>query len=151
MSDEAATGLKITVWRSYTPTRPLAHSANTELLYLDSAGKLQQDVFSWQVHEDVWGGIVDQSVRQALSERLVADFDPFLAPEERNFRKLKTFLVELQTAATSENSSWSISAEQTDEDDDVPARLNALLALYNHLLWMHEVFKDLPGASVTVR
>jgi hypothetical protein len=151
---ENPTGLRVTVWRAYLPTRQIViqEAGSESPRYLGSDDDLQRDVFTWQAREDVWGGLTDETTRQMLSQRFREDFDPFLPPDKRDFSKLAAFLAELQTAAQSPQSSWATSAQQIGDDDADPSmRLNPLLAFYNQLLWIYEVFRELPGASITVR
>lgn len=153
VASDGAIGLKVTVWRRYSPERTIIHSTDKEATYFSPDERLLQDVFSWQVREDVWGGFTDTEVAQSLSTRFASAFDPFLPPNQRDFGTFKAVLSELSAAATSPNSYWASSAQQkdTDEDSDASTRVNPLLAFYNQLHWIYEVFKDVPGASITVR
>jgi hypothetical protein len=153
VAGEGATGIKITVWRNYWPERQLVCSKEESQIYFNTDERLQQDVFNWQVREDIWGGFTDETIRQELNLRFIQSFDPFLQPEARGFAKLKEMLAQLYTAAISNESSWSTSAQQFEEDNDgsTSVRLNALLAFCTQLRWIHDVFKDVPGASITVR
>jgi len=111
--------------------------------------ELQEEAFTWVTREDVWGGITDDTVRETLREHFVSEFEPTLAPHERGFDKVARILTEIANSMT--NTSWSSSTEQLDEDDVSPFRLNALLAFHTQLQWMFQVFKDIPGASLSVR
>lgn len=110
---------------------------------------LQQEVFTFQPKEDVWGGLVDSELREALSARFISEFEPVRPPNERGFDRLAAFLVDLRAALP--KGEWSSSGQQLDDDSEQAVRLNPLLAFHNHLSWMHDTFRDTPGASVSVR
>jgi len=150
---EGAPTLKISVWRHYEPGRVVAHYDGGDAApnYLTS-GSLEHEVFAWQIQEDVWGGFEDSALGQKLRDRFFQDFEPFLRPQDRTFSKLSQFLDELRPAAHSSSSGWSTSQQSSRAgNDDLPPRLNPLLAFYHQLVWIHDVFKDVPGGSISVR
>jgi len=151
MAADVTAGVRLIVWRPYMPERLLAMQQDQKgnVTLLGSDAPLQQAAFMWQVREDIWGGIVDAEVRQSLSQRFIADFEPVLPPDDRSFEKLSEFLRRLSPVLV--NSEWSFSAQQLDEDGESGVRLNALVGFFNHLRWVYDVFKDVPGASVSVR
>lgn len=110
---------------------------------------LQQEAFTFQPNEDVWGGLVDSELREKLSRQFISEFEPVHPPAARGFDRLSKFLDELRAAIP--NSEWASSGQQTDEESEQAARLNPLLAFYCHLAWIYETFKDTPGASISVR
>ena len=109
----------------------------------------QQEAFIWHLREDIWAGVTDEETRLSLSERLRSDFQPSLAPAERALPKLKQFLVDATDAVKA--AEWSDSNHQAEQDGMTAFRLNPLLAFYLQLEWMYDVFKDLPGASVSIQ
>jgi hypothetical protein len=152
MAVESSVGVRITIWRPYTPERQLAFQleSNEPLMLVRPEMQLQQEAFAWQVREDVWGGVTDADRRLELSQRTIADFEPILPPSQRSMEKFRQLLDAVSAAI--ENTEWSDSAQQLDEDDaDTPYKLNALLCFHLQMRWIYDVFKDTPGASVSVR
>lgn len=151
MGIDISAGFRVTIWRPYTPVRALtlkdAGSENMTLLGPEAV--LQQEAFTFQPKEDVWGGLVDSDAREALSVRFISDFEPVRPPSERGLDRLAAFLVDLREALP--KGEWASSGQQLDEDSEQAVRLNPLLAFYSHLAWMYDTFKDTPGASVSVR
>jgi hypothetical protein len=124
------------------------HDAET-LTLVGPDVRFQQESFSWQAREDIWGGVVDSDLRQQISQRVIDEFEPVLPPDQRSMDKLRELLDALIAAIP--EAEWSESGEQLEEDGETPYKLNALLAFYSQMLWIYEVFKDTPGASVSVR
>ena len=151
MAIESSVGVRVTIWRPYAPDRPLAfQSADSETLRLVSPEmQFQQEAFTWQAREDIWGGVVNAEVRERLSQRFITDFEPVLPPSERGMEKLQALLAELAVAIP--EAEWSASGQQVEDDGETPYRLNSLLAFHAQMRWLYEVFKDVPGASVSVR
>ncbi|MGC1304388.1 MAG: hypothetical protein WA840_18635 [Caulobacteraceae bacterium] len=110
---------------------------------------LQQEAFTFQPTEDVWGGLVDSELREKLSMQFISEFEPVRPPSERGFDRLAVFLNELRAAIP--KGEWASSGQQLDDESEQALRLNPLLAFYSQLAWIHETFKDTPGASVSVR
>lgn len=149
---EPAAGLRVTVWRSYSPKRALAYKPidGEVVSHLDDEAQLQQDVFCWQTSEDIWSGLSDEALRRSFRDRLLSEFDPFRPPEERSLQSLSRYVEDLRSVATSGPSEWANSAHRF-AGDDRAARFNPLLSFYNQLSWIVEVFLDVPQASVSVR
>ena len=121
-------------------------------MYFSDVDELRRDVFAWQVHEDIWGGIEDPNLREKLREEFVVAFGPFNQRREGNFDQLSTYLQQARVALRSAASAWSISGQLSlGQNEDSPTRINAFLAFYNQLLWIYETFKDVPAVSITVR
>lgn len=110
---------------------------------------LQQEAFTFQPKEDIWGGLVDSEVRERLSVRFISEFEPVKPPSERGLERLHAFLNDLKDAIP--KGEWASSGQQLDEEGDQAIRFNPLLAFYTHMAWVHDIFKDAPGASVSVR
>jgi hypothetical protein len=151
MAGDTSAGVRITIWRPYTPDRPLAiQSSETDSVRVVGPDlPLQQEAFTWQVREDIWGGLVDSDLRQALSQRFISEFEPVLSPNQRSVEKLRALVEEIETALP--KSEWSESGQQLEDDGETPYRLNPLLGFFTQMSWLCEVFKDTPGASVSVR
>lgn len=151
MTQESSLGARISIWRPFTPEKSLTfhtgQSKNVTVVGPEMA--FQQEAFTWNAREDVWGGLIDSEIRTQLSERLIGDFQPTLPPMDRGITKLENFLEAAEAAAV--NSEWSNSGQQLERDGETPVRLNSLLAFCVQLRWICQVFKDIPGASVSVR
>jgi hypothetical protein len=144
----------VTVWRAFSHGRPLAYQTNTkaEAKVFGEEETLLQDVFCWQVREDVWSGLADEEVRIAMRQRFLDEFQPTLPPSQRTIRALTEFIAVLEPIACGQHSEWADSAMQEEEDESrKPYRLNPLLAFHRQLTWIRDVFVDIPGASVSVR
>ena len=151
MLTDTSAGLRITVWRPYTPDRPLTIRVGTDdtISAVGPDMQLQQEAFTWQVKEDVWGGLADSELRQQLSQKLITDFEPVLPPTQRGMTKLGALLGELDDAKSA--AEWSSSGQQLHDDGETAVRLNSLVAFLSQLTWLYDVFRDVPGASVSVR
>jgi hypothetical protein len=64
---------------------------------------------------------------------------------------LTEFLDEAQRVINVGQAEWTVSQDAPFDDEDVPYRLNPLLALKLHLEWLASIFRDQPGVSVSVR
>jgi len=150
---EGQTKVRVTIWQPYFAGRMLAFGASNletlELLERDT--ELQREIFTWPVAEDVWAGIVDDDARTRLRDKFINDFQPMVTPAARSMSRLGAFVEELKTVAYSNASDWSTSETGAPESNETSFMINAGLAFYHHLAWMHEVFADVPGASVSVR
>lgn len=154
LAQETPFGARITVWRPYSPVKSLAlhqqpDTTKAALTLFGPDDIFQQEAFVWHALEDVWGSIVNSEVRQTLSERLRNDFQPSLPPLERGLQKLRRFLDDARLALP--EAEWSDSAQRLERDGMTAYRLNALLAFCVQLEWIHDIFKDVPGASVSVQ
>jgi hypothetical protein len=151
MASDTSAGLRITIWRPYTPERPLTiRKGETDTVTLVSPDMLlQQEAFTWQVREDVWGGLPDNDLREALSHALIGRFEPVLPPAQRGMTQLQEFIAELEAAQA--KSEWATSGQQLHADGETPVRFNPLLGFLGQLKWLFDLFRDVPGASVSVR
>jgi hypothetical protein len=148
--------LRISIWAAYDGDAPLmmvsnggeAHEASAKELPRFVSG-LHREVYSWQTTEDVLGGVVDASRRQALSEALFTAMKPDKPPSERGIEVLARFVTLAVETLANGGTEWSASASSA--DDDGPRRLNSLLALTSHLQWLAAVHDGQPGISVTAR
>jgi hypothetical protein len=113
--------------------------------------ELQQEVFSWHIREDHLAGISDEATRLRLQNLLIERFEASRPPAERRFAMLQAFLDEAGQIIDAGSAEWIGSQDAPAEDEDVPYRLNPLLALRTHLEWLHSVFANQPGISVSVR
>ena len=50
-----------------------AVSEEETITAVDNDVRLQQEVFAWQVREDIWGGLIDAELRETLSQRFIND------------------------------------------------------------------------------
>ncbi len=151
MSQESSLGARVTIWRPFSPDKALTYhrgaAENVSVVGPDMV--FQQEAFSWQIREDIWGGVVDSEVRSGLAAKLIGDFQPILPPTERSMPKLMTFLAEIEAAAAT--AEWSNSAQQYERDGETAVRVNVLVSFCVQIRWICHVFKDLPGASVSIR
>jgi hypothetical protein len=132
VTEGAQTKLKITIWQPYFTGFMLAigQGDSSWLNILDGDTELQREV---------------------LSSRFIDAFQPMLPPADRSLNKLEEFLEELRAVASSPASEWSPSATTPLDVGTPPTMVNNLLALTHQLTWLVDVFRDLPGASVSIR
>jgi hypothetical protein len=153
LGGEAQTKVRVTIWQPYFAGYMLAigQTDSQSLNILDGDTELQREVFTWPVEEDIWAGLTDDQRRRELSDKFINDFQPMLAPEKRNMGSLASFVADLREVALSSSSEWSTSSSSANEIGSPPVLINGLLALYHQLEWILDVFRDMPGASVSVR
>ena len=153
MTAESSIKLKISVWRDFVPSRSMLFRAAGEQdhRFLGGDSELQQEVFSWHMREDHVAGISDDAARLRLRGLLIEHFDASRRPDERRFEAVREFLDEAAKIIDSGGSEWTGSQDASAEDEDVPYRLNSLLALRVHLEWLYAVFAGQPGVSMSVR
>lgn len=143
--------LKFSIWKDYAPPRILMLHQDTSRVPIGGEDNLQQEIYSWQMREDPFGGIADDHIRENLRELLVSRFDPSLPPAERQFSFLKDFLAEAEKAIKGEHAEWTVSQDSSVEDEEFPSQINPLLALKLQLDWLFQCFSNHPGISVSVR
>ena len=153
MTGDAQTKVRITIWQPYFAGFMLAIGQDdaSGLNILDGDTELQREVFTCAIQEDVWAGVTDDHKRASLSSRFIDAFQPMLPPTDRGMAELSAFVSDLREVALSSASEWSPSAAAGDDEGAPPLMVNNLLALYHQLAWLLDVFRDLPGASVSIR
>jgi hypothetical protein len=144
--------IKLSVWRDFVPSKALILRQNgVEHQVLASESDLQQEVYTWQMREDPFGGVFDEGARARLREFLVDRFEASQPPSKRRFDALADFLDEAQRVIDADQAEWTVSQDAPLDDEDVPYRLNPLLALKLHLEWLKNTFSARPGVSVSIR
>jgi len=153
VTNEATAKLRISLWRDYIPRRSLVfrQGADAQHQVLESDSDLQQEVYSWQLREDPFSGVTDEALRAMLRSKLVETFEPARPPSERRCSALKDFLDEAMGAIREGRAEWTGSQDGPLEDEDIPYKLNPLLALTLHLNWLSDVFSEQPGVSISIR
>ena len=144
---------RVTVWQPYFAGCMLAfpREGATEYDLLSRDFELQREVFTWPLQEDVWAGVTDHETRVALQQRFVNDFQATRPPHERGMDKLEKFVEGLCDALQLGKSEWSVAESGAAEYSNASLMINSLAAFHNQLKWMLDMFRDLPGASVSVR
>lgn len=153
MAHRSSAKLRISLWRNFRPERTLAYKASgaADAKVFQRDDQLQEEVFAWHVGEGVLNGVADNELRAKIAASLTDDFAPALAPSDRACHKLTKFFELSQQAIKSGKAEWSNSEDPAFDDEPDPYRVNMLLAFYNQMLWLHEMFKDEPGVSISVR
>ena len=131
------------------PIRPLIfrHNDDGEQHALGNESDLQQEVYSWQMREDPFGGVAAiRAARIRLHELLVDRFEASQPPSKRRIEALGEFLEEAHRVIHAGQAEWTVSQEPPVDDDDVPYRLNPLLALSLHVEWLVSAFGRQPRA-----
>jgi hypothetical protein len=153
---------RIVVWR------PLKNKRNLMVLALGQGGSADDDqdqagyefheqVYAWEPRGiDIWGRFKSSSDTQSVRKLLLDAFNPSPAApvDRRSISKLKLVLDALAgTLASTDPLEWADSEDPIDlnQPELLNKRANTIAVLYNHLCWIYEVFRDVPGASVSVR
>lgn len=150
---ETAAQLRLSIWRDFTPTRPLIgltqHQTSEEVIELRSG--LQEEVYSWHTSEGPFDGIVDEEVRRDLIEALFVNLHASRSPSDRSLAVLDSFINKAERAIDLQQDDWAASQGPFPSDIHSANRLKPLLALTLHLKWISRCFADRPGISVSVR
>ena len=152
---------RIVVWR------PLAAMRNLMVLPASTSGsegdsdqagyEFHEQVYAWEPKGiDVWGSIRSSTDTESLRALLFDTFNPSPAApvSRRRIGKLKPVLDALaKLLANKEQLDWADSQDvvEPSNPESLNVRANSIAVLYNHLLWIYEVFREVPGASVSVR
>lgn len=153
MTADTSVKLKLSVWREFNPTRALIQwrAESSELHVLTGDRHLQQEIYSWQMKEDPFGGVADNAMRSNLHDLLMERFASSKSPAERRIEFLKDFIDEALRVVEANQSEWTGSQAAPLDDDDAPYMMNPLLALSLHLDWLRSSFSGQPGISVSIR
>ena len=100
--------------------------------------------------EDAFGGVINKLDRERLTRLLLETMAPDVHPRSRPIASLRAFVDDATRVLASGGVDWSGSQNPLSENDE-ELRLNALLALVNHLSWLIAVFEDQPNVSVSIR
>lgn len=153
MPAESIVKLKLSVWRDFAPGRPLSlwRGDQNGQQVISGESEIQQEIFSWQMREDPFDGVLEEEDRARLRAALLDRFEPSSHPSDRRVERLDEFVGEVDRILNGERAEWTISLDPPQEDEDAPYRLNPLLALRNQIEWLIGSFGGIPGLSVSVR
>lgn len=143
----------LSIWRNFAPTAPLAvQDAEASWRIVTPDSRLQEQVYSWPLPTDPFGGIDDEIVRDDLREALFDRLDVSLPPMQRGISVLGEF-VERAEHAVREGHAGPLLTDPTPTapSTHTPLEPNPLLALAVHLKWLVRCFGDRPNVSVTIR
>jgi len=145
----------LSIWREFTPATRLVLLEEESSKILDADSPLQEEVYSWRMCEDAFGGIPDDAMRRELYDLLVNSLNASRAPSERAVSVLADFVGKAESLILENLVSWTPSQGQPEDENQGfeadPVRMNSLLALLIHLKWVVSVFQHQPGISVLVR
>lgn len=150
---DSHTKLRISVWRDFTPQKALTLRSlgRDEHQLLSADTELQQEIFTWQMREDPFGGISDDAARAKLRDLLIDRFAGGQSPANRRVDVLRDFLEEVERVIAGGHVEWTQSQDAPDDDEEIPYKINPLLALKLHLEWILDCFSGQPGVSVSIR
>ena len=156
MSSDVSAKFTLSIWRDFIPERRLIHSPEGEFKQVvDPETGLQEQLYSWSLQEDIFGGISDDDARNRLHELLFERLSISKSPSDRRIDVLKAFIDASQTLIDNDEVNPVQSGSRTDEDFESnyhePIEVNSLLALIIHLRWIIKCFGGRPGISITVR
>ncbi len=147
----------LTVWRPSRLARDLAQyshgSEGATFTRVHAPEHFYEAAYSWSTREDIWGGVVEQGTTENLRKLLMITFSPTTPPEKRDMNALSLALKEMKPLLGNDSViSWQDLSEQAEElDVDSITRANLIVALFHHLSWIHSVYQDIPGVSITIR
>jgi hypothetical protein len=119
--------------------------------------EFHEQVYAWEPKGiDVWGSIRSSTETEALRALLFDTFSPSPATpvSKRSIGGLKSVLDALTKVLGNPGQlEWADSQDfiEADSPEPINMRANTIAVLYNHLLWIYEVFGEVPGASVSIR
>lgn len=152
---------RIIVWRPVDPMRNLmvlpAAASGTETDSDCASYEFHEQVYAWEPKGvDVWGSVRNSDDTQNLRVLLLETFNPSPASpvSRRRIGKLESILNALEKVLANKGSlDWADSEDIIDstQPESQNVRANTIAVLYNHLRWIYEVFREVPGASVSVR
>ena len=147
--------IRLDVWRPARIERRLVYDGigncdpHAEELQED---RLYEQVYSWKIRGDVWTSLGDDGTAKEIRDSITEEFACSLSPADRGLSKIKSAKDRIsEYLRNDENRKWQ-EWEQPISDDDPNNlyRLQPLVAFCHHLKWLLQVFKDVPGASVTI-
>lgn len=139
--------LQLSVWVPARVPGTLMSYASSEIVGLTTDQlNLYEQVYSWASKEDIWAGIREATTITRAREMLSQDFAPTLPPEERGFDRFQELILELEKLCN--DAEWTDCLQGGPEER---YRANHLLVVKNHFDWVYRLFRNLPGASVTLR
>ena len=142
----------LSIWRNFAPSAPLAvPDADVGWRIVDTDWGLQEQVYSWPLPTDPFGGVVDDGVRDDLREALYGRLAVSLLPGERGIAVLHEFVEKAKLAVREGHAGPLPAATSTTPSTHPPMEPNPLLALAIHLEWLVRCFGGRPHVSVTIR
>ena len=90
MAADSLTKIKLSVWRDFVPSKALIlrQSEIEEHRVLAGDSNLQQEVYTWHMREDPFGGVTDEDARIRLRQLLVDRFEASQPPSKRTVQPL---------------------------------------------------------------
>ena len=151
MVHDPSQALRLSIWRDFAPVHSLAMQDEQSGWRVVGRGSgLQEEVYSWSLMQDPFGGIDDDDVRDDLREVLLDRLDGSLPPIERGIDVLREFVTKAEQAID-DGHARPLPADSTSASTYMPSEPNPLLALVLHLRWLVRCFGDRPNVSVLVR
>jgi hypothetical protein len=119
--------------------------------------EFHEQIYAWEPKGiDIWGSIRSPADTQNLRTLLLDTFNPSPASpvDRRRIGHMQPALDALAAILSGQPSlDWADAWDVIDpsQAESSSQRANTIAVLYNQLLWMYEVFKDVPGATVSIR
>jgi hypothetical protein len=149
---------RLSVWRPAPATRNLmlipAGPAGSQSGLKHSEFDFHEQIYAWEPREDVWLSLREAEDQRKLRQLLVEAFSPDVPPDQRPISKLAEALDAISEIVKAEGKSDWADNEETVEisgDETINFRSHGMLALHNHLSWVYETFRAMPGASLMIR
>ena len=143
---------RLSIWRDIEPTPPLAmQDEETGWRVITRDSGVQQEVYSWPLLSDPFGGIANDDVRKDVREALLGPLNMSLPPAERRVAALDEFVAKAEQAIEAGQTGPLPSHSASVGATAVASEPNPLLALLQHIKWLKRCFADRPGVSVSIR
>jgi hypothetical protein len=146
---------RLSVWRPARLTSTLNYPSHgvTDKSFLFEPGLLQEEVYVWDPGQNDIFSALDKDLAKQFHEMLSETFNEDSKPEKRSIAQLAKIVTDFGLRLRKSEISWTPSEEVVSQGpcDGENFRVNAPLALLNHLSWLIRVFEHVPGASVTIR
>ena len=147
---DTAPRFRLSIWRNVARHRTLALPgtvAEDPGRILDAESELQEEVYTWTLREDMFGGIADENDRARLQE-CMDGLVVSLSPDERRIEKLDALCAVAEDILAR---GGATRIPPSVEDGGSNRKINTLLSLMLHLKWLSRVFGRRPGLSVSIR
>lgn len=151
MAQDRPQALRLSIWRNFEPVHTLGmQDGEAGWKVVDRPSDLQEEVYSWSLLQDPFGGIDDDHVRDDVRGALLDRLDVSLPPTDRGIAVLGEFVTKAEQAVQ-EGHAGPLPADSASASTHTPSEPNPLLALALHCKWLVRCFGDRPGVSVSVR
>jgi hypothetical protein len=147
MQDDTIKPFQISFWVPCRWERNLLEENNG----LVDQERFLEEVYTWVPAEPIWNSIIDNDATELLRKSLLDDFSPDKSPKMRKIEDFLKVLEQIKKIVEDKKSEWIFRQQLDDGNDTIDLYANLLLSFMHHLTWICDMFRDVPGISITVR